>query len=89
MDAPTLDRVKIKLRANLIRQLDSNSGLASQLAFYHVEYGDWRMMFNGLDEINKVTAADVQRVAKQYFVDSGRTVAYTVPVKSEDKGAAK
>jgi predicted Zn-dependent peptidase len=97
VDPATLDRVKIKLRASLIRQLDSNSGLASQLAFYHVEYGDWRMMFNGIDMINKVTAEDVQRVVKQYFVDSGRTVAYTVQPKSpskaeektEEKGAAK
>jgi predicted Zn-dependent peptidase len=82
VDAATLERVKTKLRAGLIHLLDSNSGLASQLTYFHVEYGDWRTLFNGLDLINKVTADDVQRVAKQYFVESGRTVAYT-------KGAAK
>jgi predicted Zn-dependent peptidase len=89
VDAATLDRVKTKLRASLIHQLNSNSGLASQLAFYHVEYGDWRMMFKGIDMINKITADDVQRVVRQYFVDSGRTVVYTVPPKSEEKGASK
>lgn len=89
VDPGTLERVKTKLRAGLIRQLDSNSGLASQLAFYHVEYGDWRTMFTGLDLINKVTADDVQRVARQYFVDSGKTVSYTVLPKSQEKGAAK
>jgi predicted Zn-dependent peptidase len=77
VDAATLERVKTKLRASLIHLLDSNSGLASQLAFYHVEYGDWRTLFTGMDLINKVTADDVQRVVRQYFVDSGRTVAYT------------
>ncbi len=89
VDAATLQRVKTKLRAGLIRQLDSNSGLASQLAFYRAEYGDWRMMFNGIDMIEKITADDVQRVARQYFVQSGRTVAYTVPLKTAGKEVAK
>ena len=89
VDAATLQRVKTKLRASLIRQLDSNSGLAGQLAFYRAEYGDWRMMFNGIDMIEKITADDVQRVVRQYFVQSGRTVAYTVPVKPVDTGGAK
>jgi predicted Zn-dependent peptidase len=87
VDAATLARVKTKVRASLIRQLDSNSGLASQLTWYHVNYGDWRTLFTAIQEIEKVTAADVQRVAQQYLVTSGRTVAYTVqPAK---KGAAR
>jgi predicted Zn-dependent peptidase len=84
VDAATLDRVKTKLRAGLVRQLDSNSGLASQLPFYEVMYGDWRVMFTGLDEIEKVTADDVQRVAKLYFVDEARTVVHTVKPESPD-----
>jgi Predicted Zn-dependent peptidases len=90
VDAATLERVKTKIRAGLIHQLDSNSGLASQLCFYQVEYGNWRVMFTGLDDINKVTAEDVQRVARKYFDEAGRTVAYTVkPEEPEAKGAAK
>jgi predicted Zn-dependent peptidase len=85
VDAATLERVKTKVRAGLIRQLDSNAGLAQQLPFYEVNYGDWRMMFNGPDLIEKVTAEDVQRVAREYFVPERRTVAYTVA----EKGAAK
>ncbi len=42
IDAESLQREKTKLRASLIRQLDSNSGLAQQLAFYQANYGDWR-----------------------------------------------
>ncbi|HYO81709.1 MAG TPA: pitrilysin family protein [Bryobacteraceae bacterium] len=85
VDAATLQRIKTKVRAGLIRQLDSNSGLASQLPFYEAMYGDWRMMFRGLQDIEKVTAEDVQRVAKTYFVPSSRTVVYT----EQPKGAAK
>ena len=79
VDAATLLRVKTKLRAALIRQLDSNSGLAQQLTSYYVNYGDWRKLFTGLDEIEKVTADDVQRVARQYLKPETRTVVNTVP----------
>jgi predicted Zn-dependent peptidase len=77
VDAETLTRVKTKLRAGLIQQLDSNTGLASQLTFYHIAYGNWRVMFTGLEDINKVSADDVQRVVRQYFVPHERTVAFT------------
>jgi predicted Zn-dependent peptidase len=78
VDETTLRRVKTKVRAGLIRQLDSNAGLAAQLTYFHATYGDWRMLFRGVEEIEKVTAADVQRIAQKYFVDTARTVAYHV-----------
>jgi predicted Zn-dependent peptidase len=74
----TLQRIKTKVRASLIRRLDSNSGMADALTFYHVNYGDWRKMFTGIDDIDKVTADDVVRVAKQYLIPETRTVVYTV-----------
>ncbi len=83
IDEVTLKRVKTKVRAGLIRQLASNSGLASQLTYYKANYGDWRMMFQGVDEIEKVTAADVQRVVKKYFVEKARTVAFHVKPSQE------
>jgi predicted Zn-dependent peptidase len=86
VDAETLARVKTKVRAGLIRRLANNPGMASQLTFYHVNYGDWRKMFTGLDEIDRVTADDVQRVARQYLVETTRTVAYTMaPRRGEEK----
>jgi predicted Zn-dependent peptidase len=89
MDDATLQRVKTKVRAGLIRQLDSNTGLASQLPFYSVMYGDWRVMFTGLKDIEKVTAEDVQRVAKQYFVDENRTAVYTIKPTNSAQEASK
>ncbi len=76
VDAETLARVKTKTRASLIRRLDSNSDLAQLLTEYYVAYGDWRKLFTSLDDIDKVTADDVQRVARKYFVNNGRTVAF-------------
>jgi tape measure domain-containing protein len=77
IDAETLDRVKTKLRAGLIRKLADNGGLAAELCDYYVAYGDWRKLFTELAEYNKITADDVQRVAKTYLIDSTKTVAYT------------
>ncbi len=77
VDDITLQRVKIKLRAALIHKLDSNSGLAAELCTYAVNYGDWRRLFTELEDYNRVTADDVQRVAATYLIESARTVAYT------------
>jgi predicted Zn-dependent peptidase len=69
-----LTKAKTRSRAGLIRQLDSNSGLARALTFYEVVTGDWRNLFQELDKIEKVTAEDVQRVAQTYFTTKNRTV---------------
>jgi predicted Zn-dependent peptidase len=82
----TLNRIKTKVRAGLIRRLDSNGGMGQALTYYSVNYGDWRKMFTGIDDIAKVTADDVQRVAKQYLVPETRTVVYTTPPKESGAG---
>jgi len=69
-----LEKAKTRARAGLIRQLDSNSGLAEQITFYEVVTGDWRNLFTQLDQIEKVTAEDIRRVAKEYFTKKNRTV---------------
>ena len=69
-----LGKAKTRARASLIRQLDSNSGLAALLTFYEVVTGDWRNLFGQLDKIEKVTAEDIRRVACEYFTTKNRTV---------------
>ncbi len=75
VDETTLKRVKLSQRASLIRQLDSNTGIASLLTMFQGMYGDWRKLFYSIDDADKVTADDVQRVARQYFTPQNRTVA--------------
>src|ERR1700730_14770873 len=69
-----LKMIKTRAKANLIRGLAENQGLAIQLATYQRRYGDWRELFRTVDRIDKVTKADVRRVANQTFVDTNRTV---------------
>ncbi len=76
IDDATLKRVKTKTRASLVRQLDSNSGLAQLLTSAYANYGDWRKIFTDIDDVDKVTAADVQRVADKYFTDMNRTTGF-------------
>jgi len=78
VDAAALARVKTRTRASLIRQLDNNAGLARLLSEYYANFGDWKRLFTDIDEIDKVTGADVQRVAREYFTPGNRTVGVTV-----------
>jgi predicted Zn-dependent peptidase len=65
---------KTRTKADLIRGLASNEGLAQQLAIYQTRYGDWRELFKYLDKVDKVTKADIKRVANKAFVDGNRTI---------------
>lgn len=76
--AKELEKVLNNLDASLVRSLRSNSGLASQLAFFQVQAKDWRYVLKVRDRIASVTPEDIQRVAAQYFVKSNRTVATLV-----------
>ncbi|HMC21020.1 MAG TPA: pitrilysin family protein [Thermoanaerobaculia bacterium] len=76
VSADELQSVKTRVKANLLRQLDNNSGLALQLALAQTELGDWRELFRDIDRIDKVTAADVRRVANQTFTINNRTIGY-------------
>jgi predicted Zn-dependent peptidase len=69
-----LKMIKTRAKANLIRSLGSNEGLASSLALYQSRYDDWRELFRSVERIDKVTKADIRRVANQTFTPDNRTV---------------
>jgi predicted Zn-dependent peptidase len=70
-----LEMYKTRARADLLRGLADNQGLANSLAEYETRYGDWRELFLQLDRVDKVTKADIRRVANQVFIPSNRTSA--------------
>jgi predicted Zn-dependent peptidase len=87
VDPVALQRVKTATRADLIRSLAGNSRLAALLPAYYAAYGDWRKLFTSIDDIDKVTAEDVQRVSRKYLVPESRTIALTI--QPEQKGDVK
>lgn len=87
-----LSMFKTRARADILRGLADNQGLAQQLAIYQLRYGDWRELFNQLNRIDAVTKADIRRVANQVFVPSNRTsamVEYQAPQKPAAPNGAK
>ncbi len=69
-----LRMIKTRAKANLIRSLGSNEGLAFALGLNQARYDDWRELFRSVDRIEKVTKADIRRVANQTFTPDNRTV---------------
>lgn len=83
---------KTRARADLLRGLADNQGLANTLAMYQSRYGDWRELFRQLNQYDKVTKADIRRVANEVFVPSNRTEAWIeteAPPQPESKPAAQ
>jgi predicted Zn-dependent peptidase len=84
VSAEELARFKARSKGSLLRGLRSNIGLASRLADAQRLHGDWRELFRSLDRIEKVTPADIRRVASEAFVASNRTVAMLVTTTDKD-----
>lgn len=82
-----LKMVKTRSKAELLRSLDNNEGLAINLAENQLKYGDWRELFRRIDRIDAVTNDDVKRVANEVFVDTNRTVGILETTPSAAKGA--
>lgn len=76
-----LERAKTKARADLLRSLDSNSGMASLLVEYQVKTGSWQNLFKQLESIESVTPADIQRIAQATFVPENRTTGRLLPTE--------
>jgi len=86
-----LESIKTRAKADLIRELGNDQGLALQLGEYQALYGDWRELFRQIDDIGKVTKADIRRVANKTFREENRTVTMieTDKPKTATPGAGK
>ena len=84
-----LEKYKTRTKADKLRGLADNAGLAETLATYQTRYGDWREMFREIAKIDAVTKADIKRVAQKTFVESNRTVAeieFVAPAANQSGG---
>lgn len=77
-----LTKVKNQVRASFIRALGSNSGLASQLAFYELFLGGWENIVSYADIIEGITTEEIMKVANKYFVSQNRTVGYLLTTET-------
>ena len=70
-----LQKIKNQKLMEFYNQVETINGKSNNIGTYEVFFGDYRKMFDAPANYNKVTIADVQRVAKKYLTKSNRTVA--------------
>jgi zinc protease len=71
-----LEKAKNQLIARAIRGRETNDGKAISIERAVAFQGDAKAVNNEVAQLQAVTAADIQRVMKQYFKDNNRVVIY-------------
>jgi predicted Zn-dependent peptidase len=79
-----LEGIKTRMKADWVRSVESNTGMANLLASSEVVLGSWKEGLRWLQKIDAVTAADLQRVAKETFTVNNRTVGLII---TEEEGS--
>ena len=84
-----MEKARTGARRSYVSSLGSSLQRAIILSQNALFYDDPERINTRADQIAKVTAADVQRVAKQYLVKTGRTVVVTIPKPGPAKGGVR
>jgi zinc protease len=74
--AKELEKAKNQLVSEVIRERETNDGKAIAIEQAVALQGDPKAVNKDVAELEAVTAADIQRVMKQYFKDNNRVVIY-------------
>lgn len=69
-----LQKIKNQKLMEFYGQVETINGKSNNIGTYEVFFGDYRKMFDAPANYNKITVADVQRVANKYLIKSNRTV---------------
>jgi zinc protease len=85
VSAAELDKAKNQLVTNEVRQRETSNGKALALGSAAVLLGDPNRVNTDLAKLQAVTAADVQRVMKKYFLPNNRLVIYYLPESARPK----
>jgi zinc protease len=80
-----LARAKKQWLATHYRSLKTGAGRANLLGIYEVYQGDYRRLYEEPAEIQRVTAAEVQRAAGEIFDHNNRTIGILVPEPRGEK----
>ncbi|MFN8279666.1 MAG: pitrilysin family protein [Saprospiraceae bacterium] len=79
-----VERAKTKWLKDFDLFFSNTESIGRSISEY-IGMGDWRLMFIYRDNIRKVTADDVNRVAVEYFKPSNRTVGRFIPEDKPDR----
>jgi zinc protease len=76
-----LRKAKNQVQSGFVFSLEQAQGLAEAIGRSWIQTGDPTSFMRDVDEIEKVTAADVKRVIKQYFAPEKATVVVIPPAR--------
>jgi zinc protease len=83
-DESELTRVR-EIAVNSYRQQMKNPEALIQQISSLIAAGDWRLLFQLMEDIPKVTLADVERVRQAYFKPANRTLGRYLPATSVER----
>ncbi|TVQ08380.1 MAG: insulinase family protein [Bacteroidetes bacterium] len=74
-----LQKVKNQIENRMVNSNTTIARRATNLANYHLLYGDANLINTELERYMKVTREDIRRVAREYFREDNRVVLYWLP----------
>ncbi len=77
-------KLQAQIENAVVSRHASVAGIAESLAEAKTFFGDADEVNNELDKYNRVTRADIQRVAQEYLGKNGRVVLYYLPKSAAD-----
>ena len=83
-----LNRIKAQVVANAVYERDTVFYQAMQIGMLETVGLDWHLSDSYVDNVQAVTAEQVQAVAKKYFIDQGLTMAELIPMPMDGKKRA-
>jgi predicted Zn-dependent peptidase len=84
--AGEVERVKNRMKTDLLRGLQSNMGLAGLLSYYEAVAGDWRYVTTHLDVLEGIGTEEIRETAARYLTGRNRTV---VTLETESPGGER
>ena len=72
-------KLRNQIENDFVSGNSTDAGVASNLATYHVLYGNTNLINSEIDKYMNVTIDDIQKVAKKYLTKDNRVVLYYLP----------
>ena len=82
--AEEVERAKTRILKNVELALTNSAGVGLTLS-ESIASGDWRLLFLGRDQLEKIEPADVLRVARTYLKSTNRTIGRFVPETAAER----
>jgi predicted Zn-dependent peptidase len=85
VSAAELEKAKTRILATYVRRLDSPLSTAMLIGSTFAVTGDWKSLYTYVEDVQRVTVQDVQKVVSEYLTAENRTVAELVKPAASEK----